>query len=106
LHSNDSRRNHSQTKGALAGSCCKQPGLQSRLFSYSDSKQKQQRNFQSTTFSQHGKSHFNIQELKSRFNTRTQRTFQRKSHYALKGAKHARHAEAAKNAKTKTRRAR
>jgi hypothetical protein len=67
---------------------------------------KRQRNSQSTTFSQRGKSHFNIQKLKHRFNTGTQRTFQRKPHYALKRAKHTRHAEAAKNPKTKTMNAR
>jgi hypothetical protein len=37
-----------------------------------------ERNSQSTTFSQHEKPRFNIQELKSRFNTGTQRTLQRK----------------------------
>ncbi len=67
---------------------------------------KQERNSQSTTFSQHEESDFNIQKLKSRFNARTQRTFQRTPHYALKRAKHTRHAEAAKNPETKTRRAR
>ena len=36
LHSHDSNRNHSQTRGCLAGSCCKQPGLQSWLFSYGE----------------------------------------------------------------------
>ena len=42
---------------------------------------KQERNSQSTTFSQHEKSDFNIQKLKHKFNTRTQRTFQRKPHH-------------------------
>jgi hypothetical protein len=65
-----------------------------------------ERNSQSTGFSQHGKSDFNIQKLKSMFNMGTQRTFQRTYHYALKRAKHMRGAEAVKKSKTKTKRTR
>jgi hypothetical protein len=62
-----------------------------------------ERNSQSTTFSQREKSKFNIQKLKRRFNTRTQRTFQRKPHYALKRAKHTRHVEARQEPKNQSR---
>jgi hypothetical protein len=46
-----------------------------------------ERKSRSTTFTQDQKSRFTIQKLKNRFNTRIQRKFRRKPHYALKRAK-------------------
>ena len=52
-----------------------------------------ERNSQSTGFSQHEKTRFNIGKLKRGFNTRTQGTLQRKSHYALKRPRRVRYTQ-------------